>query len=337
MINKRRLIIALLISANVAGVALWAGLIYRTAAKQKRTSYLLEQWKSEADRLHGELKSCKAEKDEIERVHGAYTREADTRLKKMAGMLAQMEGITGVKVLSGKPIPLEGKALALALQSAASGKKSSLDGRGGAEHPLLQRLNPESIEFYDPEQLEELDQQALSLAALYDSGVRALGEIKKRSNLFSHTPLVAPIQVACSFTDLFGFRIHPISKKKDFHEGLDIAAPRGTAILATADGVVSEIGVSDTRGRYLILSHGKGAAIGTAAAGATDTQYTTRFLHCSEIKVKEGQRIQRGQVIALVGNTGVSTAPHLHYEVRLNGKAVNPLGFILDRKVQKPL
>ncbi|MCX7044952.1 MAG: M23 family metallopeptidase [Candidatus Sumerlaeota bacterium] len=335
--RARMALIALgaLIAANLAGAAVWTTLIFRAAAKERQDRYLVQEWKKEAGRLRGELKICESEKAEIERIHDVFSHEADSRLKKMSEMLAQMEGVTGVKILSGAPIPLQGTALAMATRSATALKQAA-QGRGGAAHPLLERINPETIEFYDPERLEELDQQTLSLSALYDSGTRALGELKKQAHVFAHTPLLAPIQTACAFTDLFGYRIHPITKKKDFHEGLDIAAPKGTTVVAPADGVVAEIGTSDSRGKYLILSHGKGAKIG-GDDNVSDALYTTRFLHCSQILVKDGQRIQRGQVIATVGSTGVSTAPHLHYEVRLNGKAVNPLSYILDRKLQKPL
>ncbi|MFO7578449.1 MAG: peptidoglycan DD-metalloendopeptidase family protein [Pelovirga sp.] len=108
----------------------------------------------------------------------------------------------------------------------------------------------------------------------------------------------------------FGKRKSPFSGKKVMHEGLDFAANVGTPVMATADGVVTRVEYSPTYGNTVIIDHGYG--------------YRTLYAHNSRILVKAGQRIKRGDNIAQVGNTGLSTGPHLHYEVHLNGVPINP-------------
>ena len=102
------------------------------------------------------------------------------------------------------------------------------------------------------------------------------------------------------------------------HPGIDIAAAEGTEIVAPAPGKVADLKVDEFYGNLVVLNHAKG--------------YVTRFGHCSKVFVLRGQKIARGQRIALVGNTGHSTAPHLHYEVIKDGKYMNPLGFIVAGK-----
>jgi murein DD-endopeptidase MepM/ murein hydrolase activator NlpD len=109
----------------------------------------------------------------------------------------------------------------------------------------------------------------------------------------------------------FGLRIHPIYKISKFHSGMDFTAPTGTDVFATGDGVVKTV-KSQRRelGNHIILDHGFG--------------YQTVYAHLDAFNVKVGQKVKRGDIIGFVGNTGLSTAPHLHYEVLLNSRYVNP-------------
>ena len=111
-------------------------------------------------------------------------------------------------------------------------------------------------------------------------------------------------------TSYFGMRKSPFTGRRVMHEGLDIAANTGTPVVATADGVVARVKYSPSYGKMVIIDHGYG--------------YRTIFGHTSKILVKAGQRIKRGDVVAKVGNTGQSTGPHLHYELRLNGVPIDP-------------
>ncbi len=110
----------------------------------------------------------------------------------------------------------------------------------------------------------------------------------------------------------YGWRIHPIFGTREFHTGIDIAAPWGTPIEAAADGTVLFTGWMRGYGMLVILDHGNGLS--------------TTYSHLSSYSVHVGQRVKRGQVIARIGSTGWSTGPHLFFEVRENGRPVNPLG-----------
>ena len=112
----------------------------------------------------------------------------------------------------------------------------------------------------------------------------------------------------------FGMRKHPIFKITKMHNGIDIAAPKGTPIYATADGLVSFADRNGGYGKVIIINHAGG--------------WQTFYAQLSKIKVVEGQEIKRGQEIGLVGSSGLSTAPHLHYELRKDGKSVNPETYI---------
>jgi murein DD-endopeptidase MepM/ murein hydrolase activator NlpD len=116
----------------------------------------------------------------------------------------------------------------------------------------------------------------------------------------------------------WGWRIHPLYKIKQFHSGQDFAAPIGTEIYATGDGMVEKIESSKYSGygNCVVVDHGFG--------------YKTRYAHMNEFNVKLGQKVKRGTVIGFVGNTGMSTGPHLHYEVEKNGEKINPVNFFFN-------
>lgn len=117
-----------------------------------------------------------------------------------------------------------------------------------------------------------------------------------------------------TLTSGFGMRMHPLLGVERAHMGVDLAARMGTPVYATADGVVGSAGV---RGGY-------GLAISIEHAGGMET----RFGHLSRLNVVAGQRVRKGELIGLVGSTGLSTGPHLHYETRLNGRPVNPMNYM---------
>ena len=115
-------------------------------------------------------------------------------------------------------------------------------------------------------------------------------------------------------TSPYGYRIHPVTGKSRFHAGIDIGAAHGTSILAANDGVVIVSGYnSGGYGNYVVINHGGG--------------YTTLYAHCSSLLVSVGQKVSRGQVIARCGSTGMSTGPHIHFEVQVNGTTTNPMQY----------
>ena len=175
---------------------------------------------------------------------------------------------------------------------------------------LLQR-NEEELMKQMRHDLERLDQQATAEA-------KSLGELEsllqnKRIQL-SHTPSIWPTRGW--FTSGFGYRISPFTGLRQMHEGVDISNRTGTPIMAPADGLVTNIGREWGFGKILVVSHGFG--------------FSTRYGHLDKINVKIGQKVKRGEKVAEMGNTGRSTGPHLHYEVRVNGVPVNPMKYILN-------
>jgi murein DD-endopeptidase MepM/ murein hydrolase activator NlpD len=115
-------------------------------------------------------------------------------------------------------------------------------------------------------------------------------------------------------TSYFGYRIHPILRKRKYHSGIDIAAPQGTPILASDSGVVVFSARNGGYGKMIIIDHGSG--------------FSTVYAHCSYLLAGQGQTVTKGQEIAKVGTTGLSTGPHVHFEVRKDGVAVDPMSYL---------
>ncbi len=124
-------------------------------------------------------------------------------------------------------------------------------------------------------------------------------------------------------TSRFGIRKDPKNGKKSHHYGVDFRGKSGSSIQSTADGIVVRASKNGSFGRYIKINHGNG--------------YTSAFAHLKAYKVKKGDHVKRGQIIALVGSSGRSTGPHLHYELRLNGKPVNPSKFMQINKLTQKL
>ncbi len=120
----------------------------------------------------------------------------------------------------------------------------------------------------------------------------------------------AVMPVNGTLTSDYGYREHPVYSSEAFHEGRDIAAPTGTPIHAVLDGTVIEAGTAEMAGRYVKIEHNNG--------------YRTLYCHCDELYVSAGTVVRRGDVIAAVGQTGLATGPHLHFELHENGTAVDP-------------
>ena len=139
-------------------------------------------------------------------------------------------------------------------------------------------------------------------------------KLDERHSLISATPAVPPVRGL--MTSGFGYRRDPFDGSRAFHSGIDIVAPAGKEVLATGDGIVTRAGRIGGLGNAVYISHGFG--------------FQTRYGHMSRIHAKVGQKVKRGDVIGLVGSTGRSTGTHVHYEVHVDGRAVNPRGYILD-------
>ncbi|MFQ3574410.1 MAG: M23 family metallopeptidase [Thermodesulfovibrionales bacterium] len=148
--------------------------------------------------------------------------------------------------------------------------------------------------------------------------INKANEIKEyihlQKNIYLSTPNVWPVEGRV--TSHFGSRANPITGRDEIHTGIDISAPSGSNVIATADGIVSFSGWSAGNGNLVVIEHGMG--------------FTTLYAHNSKNLVPEGQRVKRGDKIALVGSTGNTTGPHLHYEVWYKGKAVDPMKYLKE-------
>lgn len=169
--------------------------------------------------------------------------------------------------------------------------------------------------------LEKMDKLSRQIA-LQSQSLDTLQELASdKQRMLASIPSIKPVredrlQKSMNVLSGFGYRIHPVYKVRKFHEGVDFPARVGTAIQATGDGVVKEAGWHQGYGKCVRISHGYG--------------YETWYAHMSSINVRAGEKVKKGQKIGAVGDTGLSTAPHLHYEVHYKGQPVNPINFCMD-------
>ena len=184
-------------------------------------------------------------------------------------------------------------------------------GIGGPDELGIQNLASMG-EKKQEEALKEMHQELTQLkgaASKQEASIQMLIEyFEDKRSLYASTPSVWPVRGWV--TSHFGVRTSPFSGIQKFHEGMDIAAQTGTPVMAPADGVVVKAGFGTGYGNLVEISHGYGMK--------------TIYGHNSRLNVKAGQRVKRGDVISYVGDTGSSTGPHLHYEVKVNGLPINP-------------
>jgi murein DD-endopeptidase MepM/ murein hydrolase activator NlpD len=209
---------------------------------------------------------------------------------------AKLMGIAGIDTVPEMPTDLSG------LGGDGDVLKNMLASfREDSEDALLQKVqNLEQLKTY------AVEQQVLSQ--------RLMEFFQDQKILFASLPSIWPAR--CMLMSEFGSRKSPFTGQITMHYGIDIANSTGTPIIASADGIVSFSGVEGDFGKVLVIDHGYG--------------YTTFYGHCSVLKKKVGDKVKRGDLIALVGSSGRTTGPHLHYEVRVNGVATNPLRYILN-------
>ncbi|MFH1154241.1 MAG: M23 family metallopeptidase [Pseudomonadota bacterium] len=179
-----------------------------------------------------------------------------------------------------------------------------------ADIPIEQKHNSLIREMHL--QTKQITQAAEKKASDFEE---LLGLLEKKRNLLASTPSISPVNGGW-YSSKFGYRISPFTGRKEFHSGLDIVNRHGTKIVATAQGVVTYAKEKMFLGKLVTIDHGHGIV--------------TKYGHLSKILVKPGDTIKRGDIIGLLGNTGRSTGPHVHYEVKVNGIAVNPKKYIIN-------
>ncbi len=190
-------------------------------------------------------------------------------------------------------------------------------GTGGSNmYRDLEKLENSELVIDVKSRLDKIMKKIYVQSTSYDE---VIDLAKNKEDMLASIPAIQPI----SNKDLkrtasgWGYRIHPIYKIRKFHYGMDFTAPTNTDVYSTGNGVVEYIASSKRGyGNQIIINHGYG--------------YKTLYAHLNAFNVKQGQTVKRGDVIGFVGTTGLSTAPHLHYEVMLNGKKVNPVNYYFN-------
>ena len=187
-------------------------------------------------------------------------------------------------------------------------------GFGGVDrYKALQGFNSSDLLIETSKRLDRISKQLYIQSKSFDDLTQL---VKGKEKLLASIPAIQPV----SNKDLrhqpsgFGWRTHPIYKTAEFHPGMDFAAPQGTEIYATGDGTIERAdAMAQGYGNHVVINHGYG--------------YKTLYGHMSKIAVQVGQQVKRGQLIGFVGSTGLSTAPHVHYEVVKGGEKMNPINY----------
>lgn len=245
----------------------------------------------------------------------ASVREFERKVRMIANLpgsaAAGGDEIVGVgNVEGGPPLDLSGlagggidvHALPAAEQGGAAARKASGKASAAAADDRVSALREEAKKLG-----YTASQRGLSLQEL-------VSQLEDKHQKLASSPAVWPTKGW--LTSRFGTRISPFTGKRHFHSGIDIAGASGTDVIATARGKVKFVGRKGPLGKTVIIDHGYGVR--------------THYGHSQENLVKRGEQVERGQVIAKLGNTGRSTGPHVHYTVEVKGKAVNPLDYIFD-------
>lgn len=158
-----------------------------------------------------------------------------------------------------------------------------------------------------------------TLRTQIEASMRSVTEIRtylaEQRDIYLSTPVGWPVSGRMSSP--YGTRIHPVFEEPRFHTGVDISVPPGSEVKATADGIVSFAGWAENSGIVVVIEHGRG--------------FSTAYAHNEKTLVKVGQRVARGETISLSGSTGVSTGPHVHYEIWKNGRHTDPAGYLARR------
>ncbi len=194
-------------------------------------------------------------------------------------------------------------------------KTMRFGGTGGSDrYEIFDSYENGELLRFTSERMDQLTRRMYMQSRSYDDVVKLA---KDKEKLMSSIPAIMPINqkdLSHAVTSGFGWRTHPIYKTAEFHAGMDFSAETGTPIYTTGDGVVLRAdNLAQGYGNHVVINHGFG--------------YQTLYGHMSRIAAKPGQKVKRGQLIGYVGSTGLSTAPHIHYEVIRNGEKVNPINY----------
>lgn len=277
----------------------------------------LSAFRSEAMSAREQTAAFTAAIDDLKKRIGAMN-EVNQRLRVMLGIEVPKSGDM-VNGRGGEEVPiLEAGAMPALHGNVSTGSANSGSAKDGGERP-----NQESASGVDPskdhlEAVVAVKDGLDWLSKATTAQERILSELseaaEQRSSRWASTPSIWPVKGWV--TSGFGPRVSPFTEKPAWHDGLDIGAAPNTPVRAPAQGRVTSIGYDPKLGNMVRVDHGFGVE--------------TLYGHLAKSLVKEGQRVDRGDVIALVGSSGLSTGPHLHYMVKLNGQALDPTKYILE-------
>ncbi|MGD8530709.1 MAG: peptidoglycan DD-metalloendopeptidase family protein [Syntrophobacterales bacterium] len=208
-----------------------------------------------------------------------------------------------------------------------SGEETSGLGQGGEPSPDLSTiaLNDAMASGSVPFPAKPKEVSILQRAKSLELDLQELVEtMRSQRETWDSTPSIMPVNVTDYwFSSGFGWRRSPFTGLKEFHNGLDISSAKGTPIVAPADGTVIKRGYDKYLGKFLKIDHGR--------------KIVTTYGHLSAYNVSPGQKVERGDIIASMGNTGLSTGHHLHYMIKVKDRCVNPLHYILNAKANRLL
>ena len=190
---------------------------------------------------------------------------------------------------------------------------SELQQRRNTTYEQVVNRPSESLRKELNHRMEEMDKR---LADLEQSYVEMDRHIEAKGDECNNIPSIQPVinKQLSLLTASYGMRYHPFFKTLQPHQGVDYTLPEGSRVFATADGTIKSVMMhNSTSGKTVVIDHGNG--------------YETSYQHLSEVNVRRGQAVRRGDIIALSGNTGLSLAPHLHYDVRYNAMRVDPIHY----------
>jgi len=208
-----------------------------------------------------------------------------------------------------------------------SGEETNGLGQGGEPSPDLSTIAPNDAMASGsmPFPAKPLENSLLQRAKSLEMDLKELVEtMRSQRESWDSTPSIIPVNVADYwFSSGFGWRRSPFTGLKEFHNGLDISSSKGTPIVAPADGTVTQRGYDKYLGKFIKIDHGR--------------KIITTYGHLSAYNVSPGQKVKRGDIIASMGNSGLSTGHHLHYMIKVKDRCVNPLHYILNAKANSLL
>lgn len=239
------------------------------------------------------------ENEELHLYYELLSKEVEDANNMLANLQERDDNVYRV-IMGAEPIPDEVR-------------KAGFGGANRYKELLDKGLERDELVIENYQRIDELKKQMYIQTKSYDEIMKMA---LNKEEMLASMPAIQPVAKdnIKRISSGFGYRMDPILKVRRPHEGLDFSLPKGTPIYATGDGVIKSVRRSPGGyGNHIDIDHGFG--------------YSTRYAHLSEFSVKKGQAVKRGELIGYSGNSGKSTAPHLHYEVRIDGKAKDPVHY----------